>query len=84
MDDVLDSKGNVLYYGMDNHMVGTLFEEVLRKFNDENNEAAGAFFTPRDVVELMADLIFTPISDKISDGTYASVLRFSVAYIFKD
>ena len=70
MDDVLDSKGNVLYYGMDNHMVGTLFEEVLRKFNDENNEAAGAFFTPRDVVELMADLIFTPISDKILDGTY--------------
>ena len=68
--DVLDDAGEVKLPGLDNHMMGTLFEELLRRFNDENNEEAGEHFTPRDVVELMADLVFLPVADRIEDGTY--------------
>lgn len=57
--------------GLDNHSMGTIFEELIRKFNEENNEEAGEHWTPRDVVELMADLIFTPIADQIKDATYS-------------
>jgi type I restriction enzyme M protein len=46
------------------------FEELIRRFNEENNEEAGEHFTPRDVVKLMADLIFLPIADQIESGTY--------------
>ena len=55
---------------LDNHAMGTVFEELIRRFNEENNEEAGEHFTPRDVVELMADLIFKPIADRIKDATY--------------
>lgn len=55
---------------LDNHAMGTVFEELIRRFNEENNEEAGEHFTPRDVVELMADLIFKPIADDIMDATY--------------
>ncbi len=57
--------------GLDNHGMGTIFEELIHKFNEENNEEAGEHWTPRDVVELMADLIFMPISDRIKDATYS-------------
>ena len=57
--------------GLDNHGMGTIFEELIRKFNEENNEEAGEHWTPRDVVELMADLIFMPIADQIKDATYS-------------
>lgn len=67
---VLDDKGEVKLPGLDNHTMGIVFEELIRRFNEENNEEAGEHFTPRDVVELMADLAFLPVSDKITDGTY--------------
>ncbi len=51
--------------------MGTIFEELIRRFNEDNNEEAGEHFTPRDVVELMADCIFLPIADKILDSTYS-------------
>lgn len=51
--------------------MGTIFEELIRKFNEENNEEAGEHWTPRDVVELMADLVFMPIADKIKDASYS-------------
>lgn len=57
--------------GLDNHGMGTIFEELIRKFNEENNEEAGEHWTPRDVVELMADLVFMPIADKIKDASYS-------------
>ena len=57
--------------GLDNHGMGTIFEELIRKFNEENNEEAGEHWTPRDVVELMADLVFMPIADRIKDATYS-------------
>ncbi len=67
---VLDGAGNVTLPGLDNHAMGTVFEELIRRFNEENNEEAGEHFTPRDVVALMANLIFRPIADRITDGTY--------------
>ena len=57
--------------GLDNHGMGTIFEELIRKFNEENNEEAGEHWTPRDVVELMADLVFMPIADQIKDASYS-------------
>ena len=57
--------------GLDNHGMGTIFEELIRRFNEENNEEAGEHWTPRDVVELMADLAFYPVEDMIKDATYS-------------
>ncbi|HEX5474691.1 MAG TPA: class I SAM-dependent DNA methyltransferase [Vicinamibacterales bacterium] len=56
--------------GLDNHGMGTVFEELVRRFNEENNEEAGEHWTPRDVIKLMAGLIFLPIADRIESGTY--------------
>ncbi len=67
---VLDAHGQVKLPGLDNHSMGTIFEELIRRFNEENNEEAGEHFTPRDVVALMANLIFLPIADHIESGTY--------------
>ena len=67
---VLNSDGTIKHYGLDNHAMGTIFEELVRKFNEENNEEAGEHWTPRDVVKLMAMLIFLPIADEIESGTY--------------
>ena len=55
---------------LDNHGMGTVFEELVRRFNEENNEEAGEHWTPRDAVKLMANLIFMPIADEIESGTY--------------
>ena len=67
---VLDVDGNEILPALDNHSMGTIFEELIRRFNEENNEEAGEHFTPRDVVKLMADLMFLPIADDIESGTY--------------
>lgn len=57
--------------GLDNHTMGTIFEELLRKFNEENNVTeAGEHFTPRDYVRLLGQLAVEPIKDKITDNTY--------------
>ena len=69
--DELNSQGEVIKKGLDNHAMGTLFEELIRKFNEENNEEAGEHFTPRDVIELMADIAVVPVLDKLKDGTYS-------------
>ena len=66
-----EEKTIIKHPGLDNHGMGTIFEELIRKFNEENNEEAGEHWTPRDVVELMADLVFIPIADKIKDATYS-------------
>jgi len=65
-----EAKTILRHPALDNHGMGTIFEELIRKFNEDNNEEAGEHWTPRDVVELMADLIFMPISDQIKDATY--------------
>ncbi|MBU6162751.1 MAG: type I restriction-modification system subunit M, partial [Myxococcales bacterium] len=55
---------------IDNHAMGTIFEELVRRFNEENNEEAGEHWTPRDAVRLMADLVFLPVEDQLRPGTY--------------
>ena len=67
---VLDVNGDVRLPALDNHSMGMIFEELIRRFNEENNEEAGEHFTPRDVVKLMAKLIFLPVAEKIESGTY--------------
>jgi type I restriction enzyme M protein len=67
---VLNGDGSVKHPGLDNHAMGTIFEELVRRFNESNNEEAGEHWTPRDAVKLMAKLIFVPIADQIQSGTY--------------
>lgn len=67
---VMNADGAVKQPGLDNHAMGTLFEELVRRFNEENNEEAGEHWTPRDAVKLMAKLIFLPIAEQIESGTY--------------
>jgi type I restriction enzyme M protein len=67
---VLNPDGSVKQPQLDNHAMGTIFEELVRRFNEENNEEAGEHWTPRDAVRLMANLIFAPIADHIESGTY--------------
>ncbi|MPL99757.1 hypothetical protein SDC9_45978 [bioreactor metagenome] len=68
---VLNEDGSVRIEELDNHSMGTLFEDVIRQFNEETNITdAGRHFTPRDIVELMADLAFVPVQDRIQSTTY--------------
>ena len=67
---VLNGDGSLKHPGLDNHAMGTIFEELVRRFNEANNEEAGEHWTPRDAVKLMAKLIFVPIADQLTSGTY--------------
>ena len=69
-EPVLNEDGTVRLPGLDNHAMGTIFEDLVRRFNEENNEEAGEHWTPRDAVQLMARLVFQPIEDQIESGTY--------------
>jgi len=66
----LDPEINLSPTGLDNHAMGSVFEELVRRFNEENNEEAGEHWTPRDAVRLMANLIFLPVIDQIKSGSY--------------
>ena len=67
---MLNDDGSVKQLGLDNHGMGTVFEELVRRFNEENNEEAGEHWTPRDAVTLMAKLVLLPVADQIDSGTY--------------
>lgn len=67
---VLYGDGSVKHPAMDNHSMGTVFEELVRRFNEENNEEAGEHWTPRDAVRLMANLVFRPIGATVKAGSY--------------
>lgn len=45
--------------------MGYVFEELIRKFNEENNEEAGEHFTPREVINLMTHVLFEPVKDQL-------------------
>ncbi|MDJ1426755.1 type I restriction-modification system subunit M [Pseudomonas aeruginosa] len=62
--DIEDPEGNRLPT-LSNLGMGYVFEELIRKFNEENNEEAGEHFTPREVIELMTHLVFDPIKDRL-------------------
>jgi type I restriction enzyme M protein len=67
---VMNGNDTVKFPGLDNHGMGTVFEELVRRFNEANNEEAGEHWTPRDAVKLMVSLVFLPIADEIESGTY--------------
>jgi len=67
---VMNGNNTIKHPGLDNHGMGTVFEELIRRFNEENNEEAGEHWTPRDAVRLMARLIFLPIAEQVESGTY--------------
>ena len=62
--DQYDPQGNLLP-ALTNLGMGYVFEELIRRFNEENNEEAGEHFTPREVIELMTHLVFDPIKDNL-------------------
>lgn len=62
--DKEDSHGRKLP-ALSNLGMGYVFEELIRKFNEENNEEAGEHFTPREVIELMTYLVFDPVKDDL-------------------
>jgi len=67
---MMNGDGAVKHPGLDNHGMGSIFEELIRRFNEENNEEAGEHFTPRDAVKLMANLVFLPVADRLRSATY--------------
>lgn len=67
---VKDKDAKIIHEGLSNLGMGYVFEELIRKFNEENNEEAGEHFTPREIIKLMTHLIFDPIKEKIKKGTY--------------
>lgn len=69
---ILNEDGTEKLPALDNHTMGVVFEELLRRFNEENSVTeAGEHFTPRDYVEMLADIAINPISDKLKDNTYS-------------
>ncbi len=50
--------------------MGYMFEDLIRRFNEKTNAAAGRHFTPREIIELMTHLVYLPVKDQIQKGTY--------------
>lgn len=50
--------------------MGYMFEDLIRRFNEKTNAAAGRHFTPREIIELMTHLVYLPVKEKIQQGTY--------------
>lgn len=67
-EPVLNGNGEVIHEGLSNLGIGYVFEELIRKFNEENNEEAGEHFTPRDIINLMTNIVFLPIQKEIQKG----------------
>ena len=64
-----NSKGDILP-PLTNLGMGYVFEELIRKFNEDNNEEAGEHFTPREIIKLMTHILFTPVKDQITKGAH--------------
>jgi type I restriction enzyme M protein len=69
----LDDNGNVVKdeqgrpkVVVSNHQMGYVFEELIRRFAEQSNETAGEHFTPREVIELMVNLLVAPDDDMLS------------------
>ena len=58
---------------VDNHGMGTIFEYLIRKFKEASNEAAGQFYTPRDIIRLMVKLMFEPDRAKLSKESLVGI-----------
>lgn len=65
-NEALNTKGEKLP-PLTNLGMGYVFEELIRKFNEENNEEAGEHFTPREIIKLMTNVVFLPLKNKLKD-----------------
>ncbi len=70
--ELVNDKGEKLP-ALTNHGMGYVFEELIRKFNEDYNEEAGQHFTPREVIKLMTGIIFTPVKEKLKKGGAYSI-----------
>lgn len=70
--EVINSKGDKLPR-LTNLGMGYVFEELIRKFNEENNEEAGEHFTPREIIRLMTHVIFEPLKGKLKEHARYSI-----------
>jgi len=70
--DVINSRGEKLQ-GLTNLSMGYVFEELIRKFNEENNEEAGEHFTPREIIRLMTHIVFEPLKGKLKEHARYSI-----------
>jgi type I restriction enzyme M protein len=61
--------------GLTNLGMGYVFEELIRKFNEENNEEAGEHFTPREVIQLMVHLLFEPAKNQLIAHAVTGTIR---------
>ncbi|MFT7098169.1 MAG: type I restriction enzyme M protein [Rickettsiales bacterium] len=50
--------------------MGYMFEDLIRRFNEKTNAAAGRHFTPREIISLMTHLVYLPVKDEIQKGTF--------------
>ena len=66
-EEAVNSRGEILP-PLTNLGMGYVFEELIRRFNEENNEEAGEHFTPREIIKLMTHLLFLPVKDKLTEG----------------
>ncbi|HQG57565.1 MAG TPA: type I restriction-modification system subunit M N-terminal domain-containing protein [Candidatus Dojkabacteria bacterium] len=67
IEKFVDPKVAISPTELSNHEMGHVFEDLIRRFNEENNEEAGEHFTPREVIKLMNRIVFDPVKDKIKD-----------------
>jgi type I restriction enzyme M protein len=58
---------------VDNLQMGYLFEHLVMKFNEQANEEAGDHFTPREVIRLMANLVYTGEADVYTPGIFRTI-----------
>ena len=65
-EEAVNSRGEILP-PLTNLGMGYVFEELIRRFNEENNEEAGEHFTPREIIKLMTHLLFLPVKDKLTE-----------------
>ncbi|MBF0375938.1 MAG: SAM-dependent DNA methyltransferase [Desulfamplus sp.] len=72
--EVINSKGEKMP-PLTNIGMGYVFEELIRKFNEENNEEAGEHFTPREIIHLMTRILFEPVKEKMRKREFA---RFTI------
>ncbi|GFO77316.1 type I restriction enzyme M protein [Bathymodiolus platifrons methanotrophic gill symbiont] len=68
--EILDKEGEVIHKALTNLGMGYVFEELIRRFNEENNEEAGEHFTPREVIHLMTHFLFLPVKEQLEEGTH--------------
>lgn len=68
-NEALNGKGEKMP-PLTNLSMDCVFEELIRKFNEENNEEAGEHFTPREIIKLMTHILFLPVKDQIKKGTF--------------